>query len=83
MSVPCDSPLEVVLEDLDGGSHLSVMMDVNNLSYPLGVVPGMVVEMSRLEVRYSRKDGIYCQFTVSSAIKIMGTSPMDKPKTDR
>lgn len=46
-------------------------MTLNNISYPLGLLPGHVIRLCNLERKVSRQGSVYCQYVVISTLQVL------------
>ncbi|XP_062576449.1 uncharacterized protein LOC134238341 [Saccostrea cucullata] len=50
-----------------------VYMALNNISYPLGLLPGHVIRFHNLERKVSHSGSVYCQYVVISSVIVLST----------
>ncbi|XP_041369362.1 CST complex subunit CTC1-like isoform X2 [Gigantopelta aegis] len=53
---------------------VQVYMNLDNISYPLGLLPGATVLFTRLERRVSSSGTVYCQYTTVSTVSVCQVS---------
>ena len=46
-------------------------MTLNNISYPLGLLPSHVIRLCNLERKVSRQGSVYCQYVVISTLQVL------------
>nr|XP_022334273.1 CST complex subunit CTC1-like isoform X1 [Crassostrea virginica] len=55
----------------DPEEELVIYMTLNNISYPLGLLPGHVIRLCNLERKVSRQGSVYCQYVVISTVQVL------------
>ncbi|XP_052098818.1 CST complex subunit CTC1-like [Mytilus californianus] len=60
--------IQLQIKCMKSEREISVYLKLDNVTYPLGLVPGTVVYMEQIERRVSRKGVVYCQFSIVSSI---------------
>lgn len=61
--------LTVIGEDPE--EELVIYMTLNNIIYPLGLLPGHVIRLCNLERKVSRQGSVYCQYVVISTVQVL------------
>lgn len=69
----CNS-IKLVLQDIKSHEELVLFMNLENTSYPLGLLDGSVVEFHLLQRIISQKNKIYCKFIAISSVRVLAAS---------
>ncbi|CAE1230022.1 unnamed protein product [Acanthosepion pharaonis] len=69
----CNS-IKLVLQDIKSHEELVLFMNLENTSYPLGLLDGAVVEFHLLQRMISQKNKIYCKFIAISSVRVLAAS---------
>ncbi|XP_061172035.1 CST complex subunit CTC1-like [Saccostrea echinata] len=65
--------ISLVVSSLTGAEEVVVYMTLNNISYPLGLLPGHVIRFHNLERKISHSGSVYCQYVVISSVRVLST----------
>ncbi|XP_076102918.1 CST complex subunit CTC1-like [Mytilus galloprovincialis] len=63
--------IQLQIKCMKSEREISVYLKLDNITYPLGLVPGTVVYMDKIERRVSRKGVVYCQFSIVSSLSVL------------
>ncbi|XP_067827483.1 CST complex subunit CTC1 isoform X2 [Heptranchias perlo] len=78
ISVPGDWGLKLTVGDIQNTAIvLHVYVDLMQLSYTLGVLPGAMVTFHDLERTTSRHNNVYCKYVPSSSISVLALPSLE------
>lgn len=87
ISVLKNRAIQLQVQCASSGEIILVYMNLDNSSYPLGLLPGAVVHFHKMERKISKTGKIYCQYITVSSVRILKFSPLGsellKPHSDR
>ncbi|KAL5004074.1 hypothetical protein ScPMuIL_017530 [Solemya velum] len=66
--------MKLIIRDCERSEEMPVYINLENISYPLGLVPGVVAEFSRMEKKISKRGRSYCSFIAVSSIRVLQMS---------
>uniref|UniRef100_UPI00398E54F0 CST complex subunit CTC1 n=1 Tax=Pristiophorus japonicus TaxID=55135 RepID=UPI00398E54F0 len=82
ISVPGDWGLKLTVGDIQNPAiALNVYVDLVQLSYTLGVLPGAVVMFYDLERTISRHKNVYCKYVPSSSVSVLAFPSLETERS--